>query len=223
MVGWYDSSQDRWLTRDPIGYSGGVNLYGYCLQSAIGIHGATGQRPLRGSAADSRIGKPREQPEPNLGSSFVDFLLEMWHTPNNIIAGIMAINGEISGYDVESDSILVSGSWASESFGYTITAGPIIMSPSSQDPPLPHERGHRRQSDWLGPCYFPATVLSYAVGTIKSALSNSGITGTPASIHDSSPMEAWADLTSDDPDTIWRNPITRDIVGWKDMQPPGGR
>ena len=26
---YYDSANGRWLTRDPIGYSGGVNLYGY--------------------------------------------------------------------------------------------------------------------------------------------------------------------------------------------------
>ena len=27
---YYDPSAGRWITRDPIGYEGGVNLYGYC-------------------------------------------------------------------------------------------------------------------------------------------------------------------------------------------------
>jgi len=27
---YYDLANGRWLTRDPIGYAGGVNLYGYC-------------------------------------------------------------------------------------------------------------------------------------------------------------------------------------------------
>ena len=27
---YYDPANGRWLTRDPIGYAGGVNLYGYC-------------------------------------------------------------------------------------------------------------------------------------------------------------------------------------------------
>jgi RHS repeat-associated protein len=26
---YYDPATGRWLTRDPIGYNGGVNLYGY--------------------------------------------------------------------------------------------------------------------------------------------------------------------------------------------------
>jgi RHS repeat-associated protein len=29
----YDPATGRFLNRDPIGYSGGVNLYGYCLDS----------------------------------------------------------------------------------------------------------------------------------------------------------------------------------------------
>lgn len=33
MHRYYDADQGRWLNRDPIGYEGGVNLYGYCQSS----------------------------------------------------------------------------------------------------------------------------------------------------------------------------------------------
>ena len=32
----YDASAGRWLNRDPIGYAGGVNLYGYCGGGPVG-------------------------------------------------------------------------------------------------------------------------------------------------------------------------------------------
>jgi RHS repeat-associated protein len=56
---YYDANQGRWLTRDPIGYAGGMNLYGYCeggpihgtdptglSSQATEVLGATGHGPL---------------------------------------------------------------------------------------------------------------------------------------------------------------------------------
>ena len=34
---WYDSEIGRWLSKDPIGLSGGLNLYAFCMDSPIGI------------------------------------------------------------------------------------------------------------------------------------------------------------------------------------------
>jgi RHS repeat-associated protein len=34
---WYSPKQGRWLSRDPIGYSGGSNLYAYCQSNPIGL------------------------------------------------------------------------------------------------------------------------------------------------------------------------------------------
>ncbi|MBR6733599.1 MAG: hypothetical protein IKL96_04280 [Kiritimatiellae bacterium] len=34
---WYDSETGRWLSKDPIGLSGGLNLYAFCMDSPIGI------------------------------------------------------------------------------------------------------------------------------------------------------------------------------------------
>jgi RHS repeat-associated protein len=33
---YYDPANGRWVTRDPIGYAGGVNLYGYCESGPVG-------------------------------------------------------------------------------------------------------------------------------------------------------------------------------------------
>ena len=32
---WYDPSSTRWLSRDPIGYNGGLNLYAYCAGNPV--------------------------------------------------------------------------------------------------------------------------------------------------------------------------------------------
>ncbi len=40
---YYDPTRGRWLTRDPIGYGGGLNLYGYCGADPVGGVDATGE------------------------------------------------------------------------------------------------------------------------------------------------------------------------------------
>ncbi len=39
---YYDSGAGRWLNRDPISYTGGMNLYGYCGSGALGASDASG-------------------------------------------------------------------------------------------------------------------------------------------------------------------------------------
>ncbi len=39
---YYDSAAGRWLNRDPISYTGGMNLYGYCGNGALGASDASG-------------------------------------------------------------------------------------------------------------------------------------------------------------------------------------
>ena len=44
---WYDPGEARWINRDPIGYSGGDNLYSYCNDAPISIsdqNGLAGQK-----------------------------------------------------------------------------------------------------------------------------------------------------------------------------------
>ncbi|OPZ86634.1 MAG: tRNA3(Ser)-specific nuclease WapA precursor [bacterium ADurb.Bin429] len=40
---YYDPALGRWLTRDPIGYDGGINLYGYCSNNPVIYIDRTGQ------------------------------------------------------------------------------------------------------------------------------------------------------------------------------------
>ncbi|MBS1708233.1 MAG: hypothetical protein JSS65_05865 [Armatimonadetes bacterium] len=42
---YYDHDGGRWLTRDPIGFAGGVNLYSYCGQGPVGWFDRTGHSP----------------------------------------------------------------------------------------------------------------------------------------------------------------------------------
>lgn len=42
---YYDPANGRWLTRDPIGYAGGVNVYGYCEGGPVGIVDPMGLAP----------------------------------------------------------------------------------------------------------------------------------------------------------------------------------
>jgi RHS repeat-associated protein len=42
----YDSDTGRWLSRDPIGEAGGVNLYGYVSNSPMQFHDPFGHSPL---------------------------------------------------------------------------------------------------------------------------------------------------------------------------------
>lgn len=43
----YDPTAGRWLTRDPIGFSGGINVYGYCINRPTTLTDATGLTPAK--------------------------------------------------------------------------------------------------------------------------------------------------------------------------------
>ena len=42
---YYDPGTGRWFTRDPIGYDGGINLYGYCESGPVGVADPSGLYP----------------------------------------------------------------------------------------------------------------------------------------------------------------------------------
>jgi RHS repeat-associated protein len=42
---YYDPSAGRWISRDPIGYDGGVNVYAYCANNAVGKVDPSGTGP----------------------------------------------------------------------------------------------------------------------------------------------------------------------------------
>lgn len=43
---WYDPDTARWLSRDPSGYDGGDNLYGYCLGDPVNLTDPTGLQSI---------------------------------------------------------------------------------------------------------------------------------------------------------------------------------
>ncbi len=43
---YYDTQNGRWLTEDPIGFEGGLNLYGYCGNGPVGSVDASGKLPV---------------------------------------------------------------------------------------------------------------------------------------------------------------------------------
>ena len=49
---YYDPQQGRFLTRDPIGYAGGVNLYGYTANNPVNEDDADGSNPVPGHGPD---------------------------------------------------------------------------------------------------------------------------------------------------------------------------
>ena len=52
----YSALQGRWISRDPIGEAGGVNLYGYVLNNPAGLIDPTGEHPLLVLWAVTEIG-----------------------------------------------------------------------------------------------------------------------------------------------------------------------
>ncbi|MBX7134812.1 MAG: RHS repeat-associated core domain-containing protein [Fimbriimonadaceae bacterium] len=49
---WYDPVTARWVNRDPIGYAGGANLYGYCGGGPVGVADPSGLREALEAASD---------------------------------------------------------------------------------------------------------------------------------------------------------------------------
>ncbi len=55
---YYDPTQGRWLNRDPIGYAGGVNLYGYVGNGVVGGRDPSGfDASSDGAAVTVEVGK----------------------------------------------------------------------------------------------------------------------------------------------------------------------
>ncbi|MES2462005.1 MAG: RHS repeat-associated core domain-containing protein [Armatimonadota bacterium] len=56
---YYDPGTGRWLNRDPIGYSGGINLYSYCQNNAVNRSDWTGTED-ENKGPDAPVGVPDE-------------------------------------------------------------------------------------------------------------------------------------------------------------------
>jgi RHS repeat-associated protein len=53
---YYDPANGRWLTRDPISYSGGINLYGYCSGGPVGWADPNGLKGMAHTVGQFALG-----------------------------------------------------------------------------------------------------------------------------------------------------------------------
>jgi hypothetical protein len=59
---YYDPKDGRWLSRDPIGERGGLNLYGMCYNNALSFYDFLGRDPQGQASAPAASNQPQEMP-----------------------------------------------------------------------------------------------------------------------------------------------------------------
>ncbi len=66
---WYHAKTGRWLSKDPIGISGGLNLYAFCGSNPVYYRDPFGEDLVRGNTADAN-GLHQKVAAGNYGQSF---------------------------------------------------------------------------------------------------------------------------------------------------------
>jgi RHS repeat-associated protein len=160
----YDADLGRWLSRDPLGEEGGLNLYGFVGNnpvSAVDWLGLEDQGPRSGPLR-SAIGK-------------------IWNLPNSAVGIVLGVAGKLicptsskvsignNAIQFENNPLMFSS--GAITFGNVINygkdLGPDSKSPESSDHTTgDHERQHTYQGEVLGPLYIPASALSLMTGSI---------------------------------------------------------
>ena len=177
---YYDSNTGRWLTRDPIGYAGGINLYGY-----VGNNASNGIDP---NGTDIVLGGGTLiQNDPRILQRNLTLLGHVWTSQNSLIGLLYGLGGHYS-YDSCHETIKVTGGVGNWIFGGNygaITFGDVVLSRKRiTNSTYQHELVHVQQGRYMGPLYIASTILSYGVGFLRGYG------------HDASPMEIDADIRS---------------------------
>jgi len=142
----YDPQQGRFLTRDPMGYGGGINLYSYTQNN------------------------PVNWMDPS-GLSFQSAVNTVWASFPTLLGAIGSIGGDYY-HDNTNNVTVVRGGWAAyllNKGGWgAMTLGEVIITPDPSNLPAiyNHELGHVDQARVLGPL-FP---ILYPVGTLIGAV-----------------------------------------------------
>lgn len=88
---YYDPQSGRWLSRDPIGLGGGVNVYGYCDGNPVmGADPSGLQGPIDPFGQSARWQSPWEEWRRYCGADSPAGALEFWHTMAKNGSGVMA-------------------------------------------------------------------------------------------------------------------------------------
>ena len=151
---WYDSVTGRWLSKDPIGLSGGMNLYAFCGNNSLSFTDVMGLEP--------------------------SFLGQLWNMPNTMTGMLVGTMGSWLGGVLGTKPKMSNGKNAVQflnnglvPFG-AITMGNIIIygpgiAPERKCPEGTigeHEHQHTIQGEVLGPLYFPAHIISGLIGVL---------------------------------------------------------
>jgi RHS repeat-associated protein len=95
----YSPSLGRWLTRDPIGYRGGINLYGYVNSSPVGSVDAQGRQVYLGPGSGWGDNSP-----PPFGLS-----ADRWESPGaHFVGGMGKFTAQVDWKSAYSSSVVVT-------------------------------------------------------------------------------------------------------------------
>ena len=192
---YYDVSNGRFLNRDPMGYGGGINLYGFCGSSPVIGTDETGLAytdPTPGDWGNGAVDHSHDKPIPGAWGGFDPIgtggtmLGHLWTLPNTTCGLIAGAGGQAS-IDWQHQVINIQGGWLarwmhSSNGTPAFTLGDIVLWGVPQDSDIyQHELGHTHQYRLMGPYFLP----EYGIGAI--------IGGGLGDAHDGNPYELDAD------------------------------
>jgi RHS repeat-associated protein len=150
----YEPSVGRWVSKDPIRFDGGVNLFVYAGNSPLRLVDPAGTLPWVEVAFPILIASDAA----NIAGFFT-----ITSTP------FKDLSVQFNGYD---PVVVIENANTAGNLGLTLGHVVLLRGTIKSDPSvLAHEFVHVEQHDWLGPAYLPLHALTkawcYTVGTLR--------------------------------------------------------
>ena len=184
-----DSDVGNWLTRDPLRFIDGGNLYQYALSRSVTLFDPTGLSSaepglgavrLYGARPSGAMMNSAPCPDNWLGRS----LRTIWRVPTNIVGGAVALTGaavqtlahvgtlgkvDMPEVDIDSSGVSVTNMPMIDGGSITLGDVQIHQDKEAKKENKDHEDAHGKQHEQLGPFYLPAN----AVGGLYSVICSS--------------------------------------------------